>query len=125
MVLFNWHKILKAAKYKQKKALRIFYRLTHDIPVTSLRDPMFPLLWEKDYSGKSFLLRPKPIYSGKYSDLERIQYIALAALRSYPEYLISGVTTLNLDFSLLDKEQIDKNQLLSLNNNQICFKYEE
>ena len=124
IILFNWKKILRRAKYKQGRALKIFYYLSHDLEIKSLEDPMSPLMLGMDYSGSSFVLNPKPIFSGKYTDLERIQYIAMASLRSYPEYKLRKTTTLHFLLSPLSEKQINNNRLLNLDNNQIRFKYE-
>ena len=77
--------------------------------------------------GKSFLLNPKPLFANSNVDiLYKIQYIKLAARRDYALYKLYGYASLDLSYYPdIDTNKLRTNPLLSINNNQIKFLYEE
>jgi len=81
----------------------------------------------KDWSGDSFLLNPEKIFSNrsKYSDMELLEYVALASFRSYAEYQATALTTLNVLGSTFPVESIAKHKLLTLVDGEIYFCWEE
>lgn len=81
----------------------------------------------KDWRGSSFLINPEDLLKNRgYSkDKDIIQYIELASLRNYIEYLTVGKRTLDL-LAVSGKEDLFKNNnLLYVKNGQIYFTYEE
>ena len=85
---------------------------------------MYSLMKGKDFSGNSFILNPKPLFSSRYSNREIFEYIALAALRNYANYQITGEVGLSLLHCPLRKETIEKNRLLSIEKDKVMFAYE-
>jgi len=60
-----------------------------------------------------------------YSYREIAQYVALASLRSYADYAITGDTTLDLNLVEIPVELFNENSLLRVKNDKVHFKYEE
>ena len=81
----------------------------------------------KHFNGESFLVHPDVLlHNGyKYEYREIAQYLALASLRPYADYLITGDTTLDLLQCEVDQELFNDNSLLSIKNGRVHFLYEE
>ena len=126
VVRYDWNKINKAAKGKLGRIITIFNMIAFNKKVLSRKDPKYYIA-TKDYSGDSYLLNPKGLfeYRNSYTDREICHYIALAALRNYSEYVISGDSTLSLIRSPISIEKLKANRLLSVEGNRISFLYEE
>ena len=82
---------------------------------------------KKNFVGESFLINPEDLlfYSYKYSYREIAQYLALASLRSYADYLATGNSTLDLRKVEVDTELFSDNRLLGIEGNNLHFLYEE
>jgi len=120
--------VLIKSGHSAKKIVEIIDYITFR-PIPSLfTDPVknYVLI---DWSGSSFLLRPKELlragYGGKYSKKEMAQYIWLASLRNYSEYLITNKLSLDLLACLGKEDLINNNSLLQLVDDQVHFRFEE
>jgi hypothetical protein len=80
-----------------------------------------------DFSGKSFLVHPDLLlhYSYKYSYREIAQYLALAAMRPYVDYVTTGERTLDVLLCEVSPEFYEDNSLLYIDKGKIHFLYEE
>ena len=80
-----------------------------------------------NFSGTSFLLHPEFVLynSYKYTPRELCVYYALASLRNYSDYLVSGKTTLDPLHCPVDLETIKNNRLLIVLEDEITLIYEE
>ena len=80
-----------------------------------------------NFSGESFLAHPDVLlYNAyKYEYSEIAQYLAVASLRPYGDYLATGKTTLDSILCTVAPELYTENRLLSIEDNQIHFLYEE
>jgi hypothetical protein len=77
-------------------------------------------------TGTSWLLKPDPLFELSIDNNYIVQYIKLAARRSYSFYKFYGIKTLDRSlFPDLNLENIKTNPLLKITNNLIYFKYEE
>jgi hypothetical protein len=96
--------------------------------VAGLKKPNFFKGTAKDLVGYSFLTNAVPLCANlQLHDPEYVvQYIKLAALRDYAFYKRYGVTYLDTSFYPdLATANITANPLITINKNQIYFKYEE
>ena len=77
-------------------------------------------------TGTSWILRLDPLFELNIDNNYIVQYIKLAAKRSYSFYKFYGIKTLDRSlFPDLNLENIKTNPLLKITNNLIYFKYEE
>lgn len=78
-------------------------------------------------TGTSFLLNPQPLFDDKTTDIiYKIQYIKLCAKRDYNMYKQYKYKALNRSFYPdLAYDNIKHNNLLSIGDKEILFKYEE
>ena len=77
--------------------------------------------------GDSFLINPYPVITDKtVSIVHKVQYIRLAAKRSYSDYAFATIKTLDRSFfpDLL-LSNVKHNPLLQITQTEIIFKYEE
>ena len=86
------------------------------------KDPFVP----RNYSGSNFLLNPKDFLNDKRTDIYfRLQYLRLSSLRNYADYKLFEQTWLDTTlYPDLNRQAIQQNPLLTINNTKIHFKYE-
>jgi hypothetical protein len=125
MIRYSWKKIQRVAG---RSSLRILATIQSMI-TTQLPRNKYELLYtymQKDFSGDSYLLDPYSIiFERGYTPKERADYIGLASLRNYAEYLTTNDASLDIFHSPLKEAAIKQNRLLSIENGRIRFKYEE
>lgn len=125
-LFFNLETLTKKAQSDQflVRALENAFN-RKNIPKHPLSDhPYIPKVLE----GTSFLLKPKELFNSRYDYTFKAQYIKVAGCRSYYDYTMYGVTTLNIRlFPDLNIELLKNNPLIKINNNSktITFKLEE
>jgi hypothetical protein len=128
MILYNWTVILSHGSHSAKRIISIIDYITFRPIPWEQEDPAWKFQ-TINWSGSSFLLRPKELirsgYSGKYSKKEMAQYVWLASLRNYPEFKITGKLSLDLLACLGKEDIINNNSLLQLVDDQVYFKFEE
>ncbi len=120
MIQYNWGRVKRQAKGSDKEILHIM----DSIVWGNTRTNRHTVHKWKDYLGLSFLLEPELLLTKSYtaSDREIVEYIELASYRPLAEYLLTGKTT--LDFRTIPDSRNITNQLLTIENNEVRFKYE-
>jgi len=126
MLLFNWKKVVRESRHSNAELLKIMSYLTFKPTIYSINDPYFKYT-EIDWSGGNFLINPKPLFINRkrFPDKQIVEYIGLASLRNYSEYVALGETTLDLIICPDREDLINNNRLLQLKNGKIYFLYEE
>ena len=126
LILYNWPKIVSNSNGRVSKMLEILSHLTFRLLPENEEDFRYQIS-QQDWSGDSFLLNPSKIFIHRhqFKSREIAEYVALASLRSYPEYKATRKTTLSLIECPVEQVQIKDNRLLSFCNNQIYFCWEE
>ena len=126
MLLYNWNKIYETAEGRPFAVFLIFKMLaTSTIPYNKY-DKIFKYA-NVNFKGESFLAHPDILlYNAyKYDYGEIAQYLALASLRPYSDYLATGKTTLDSILCTVAPELFIENRLLTTKENEIHFLYEE
>lgn len=87
------------------------------------KDPFVP----RNLRGSNFLLNPEKFLNDKVTDLYyKVQYLKLASLRNYYDYIEFGYKFLDITlYPDLNINAIRSNPLLKITNTKIYFKYEE
>ena len=80
-----------------------------------------------DYSGDSFLINPKLLLRNRknHKDIHIVEYIGLASLRNYSDYVVTSNKTLDLLACVGKEDLIKNNSLLHIADGKVYFKYEE
>ena len=126
MLLYNWNKMFETAEGSPFAVFLIFRMMvTSSIP-SNKYDRIYKYT-NVNFSGESFLAHPDVLlYNAyKYEYSEIAQYLAVASLRPYGDYLATGKTTLDSILCTVAPELYTENRLLSIEDNQIHFLYEE
>lgn len=114
---------LEAGSDSEKFLWLLYYHHTKSIPKSS-RSKYKPSKY--NLNGTSWLLKPDKLFELNIDNNYIVQYIKLAARRSYSFYKFYGIKTLDRSlFPDLNLENIKTNPLLKITNNLIYFKYEE
>ena len=131
MLLYDWKAICKASRGRTREILEIVTCMTRRnkgvILAKSKKDTIYKW-YDKPFAGTSYLLNIEDLLKNRYryKDRDIVVYIGLAAFRSYPDYIVTKDTTLDIKLSPLSETQIKNNPLLAINaNNRIDFKYEK
>ena len=121
---FNLDVLEKEACGNSEKLLwLLYYHHTKAIPKT--RHQKYKPS-KQNLAGASWILKPDPLFELSLDNNYIVQYIKLAARRSYSFYKFYGIKTLDRSlFPDLNLENIKTNPLLKITNNLIYFKYEE
>ena len=125
-ILYDWNKILQASDRKVARIVAIFDMLVYGRKIRNKFD-LRRLYKDKDFSGDGFMLNPKGLLMNWHSCSlqEAAQYIMLAGLRSYAEYIMTGDASLDIRKCPVSLDTIAKNRLLKIDGNRILFLYEE
>lgn len=126
MLFYDWEKIFDASE-GNPHSMYIIFRMMY---LKEIPDNRYDKLYKystKSFIGTSFLLHPDVLlYNAyKHSYREISQYLALASLRPYADYAISGTLTLDLDICEIPVELFNENSLLRVKDGKVHFKYEE
>lgn len=126
MLLYNWKKIFLATDGSPYDIVLIFKMMTKGLIPQNKYDRIYKY-YIQDFSGTSYLVHPDVLLYNlyKYEYREVAQYLALASLRSYADYLSTNDSTLPLHHAPMDRELFDNNRLLSIDDDTIHFIYEE
>ena len=124
LLFFNLDALEQEAGTDSEKFLwLLYYHHTKAIP-KSRNSKYKPS--KTNLTGTSWLLKPDPLFELSIDNNYIVQYIKLAARRSYSFYKFYGIKTLDRSlFPDLNLENIKTNPLLKITNNLIYFKYEE
>lgn len=103
-------------KYKLKKVIN-----RRDVTSSAL------LRSVRDCSGDSFLVGLSALLNkAHYFTFDEVkQYVMLAGLRDYDEYVRTGILSLDMDVCPVSQEILVQNRLLYILNNNLFFRYEE
>jgi hypothetical protein len=126
MLFYDWEKIFETSEGNPKDMYSILKMLyLKEIPKNKY-DKIYKYA-TKNFIGKSFLIHPDVLlYNAyKHSYREIGQYLALASMRPYVDYVTTGETTLNLDIIEIPEELFNDNSLLRIEDNKLHFLYEE
>ena len=126
MLFYDWKKMFDAADGNPLAIFIIFKMLvTRAIPKNKY-DDIYKYA-SKHFNGESFIVHADVLLHNSYKhDYREIaQYLALASLRPYADYLVTGDTTLDLLQCEVDQELFKDNSLLHINNGRVHFLYEE
>ena len=126
MLFYDWEKIFTASEGNPTAMYVIFKMLClKEIPKNRY-DKIYKYS-TTNFIGSSFLLHPDVLLHNayKYSYYEISQYLALASLRPYVDYVTTGELTLDLALCEIPVELFNDNSLLRIKDGKIHFKYEE
>jgi hypothetical protein len=126
MLLFDWKKIFNTADGNINSCNLIMEMLIKkSIPINKY-DKIF-MYSQMNFAGSSFLVHPEFLIFNayKYTPRELAVYYALAALRSFSEYMATGKTSLDPLHCPVDLETLKTNRLLIVLEDEITFIYEE
>lgn len=126
MILYDWKKVRRCSNESVRQLLSIVKYITYRPIPEDKYDKNYGFS-QINWSGSSFLLNPEPLFKNraKLSDKEIADYIHLASLRNYSDYLTLGKTTLDLYIVEKNENLIRLNRLLYIEEDQVVFKYEE
>lgn len=123
-ILYNWQKIVKVAEKKNSNIIELVRKLTFGLKGKNKLDIKSTT---ETLSGTSYLLAPELLLNNawKYSNKEVVQYLAMASLRNYNNYIFYGTASLDVFLCPIPVEKIAKNRLLTVKESKIHFLYEE
>jgi len=126
MLFYNWEKIFETSEGNPQTMYTIVKMMAlNEIPKNKY-DKIYKYAY-KSFVGKSFLLHPDVLlynsYKHSYRDIG--QYLALASLRPYVDYITTGETTLDLNICEVPVELFNDNSLLRIEDGKVHFLYEE
>lgn len=123
MIQYDWDRVKAQAAGSSRNIILIMSAITwpQTLPTRDLKR-INPYYW-KDFSGLCFLANPERLLTKKYDYPVRdiVEYIALASRRSLADYLLTGNKKLDLRLAPFVPSN---NQLLTITNNEVQFKYE-
>lgn len=125
MILFDKSKLIKFSGGKYNNMIDILAHITYRFPPKSPGDVRRLKYQTISWGGDSFLLNPEKLLDNhfRYRKKEVMQYILVAAKRSYPEYKLFRKKTLSAH--LLNADALVDNRLLTITGNEIHLKFEE
>jgi hypothetical protein len=122
-IFFSMKKLLSYSKGNCSDIRQIVYNSFYKIQPKSLYNKK---LFNKDISGKSFILNLVPLFDPSVSDWEFASYLYLCSFRNYSDYKLLGIKYLDLNLIPdIDISKHKQNKLLKIENRKIYFKYEE
>lgn len=121
---YSWGKIRRVSGSDPRRVIMAVKSML-ELPRNQF-DPLY-FYYRKDFTGQSYLVNIEEVLANDYfyKPKEIADYIALASFRNYSQYTTIGDTSLDLLHSPLGQDTINKNRLLSIENDKIKFKYEE
>ena len=126
MLFYDWRKIFEASDGSPLAIFIIFKMLvTRAIPKNKY-DDIYKYA-NMHFTGESFLVHGDVLLHNayKYEYREIAQYLALASMRPYADYLATGELTLDLIKCEIDLELFENNRLLHIEDGIVHFLYEE
>jgi hypothetical protein len=126
MLFYNWEKIFESSEGNPQTMYSIVKMMyLNEIPKNKY-DKIYKYA-NKSFIGQSFLLHPDVLLynSYKHSFREIAQYLALASVRPYVDYVTTGELTLDLDLVEIPLELFTDNSLLHVEDGKLHFLYEE
>ena len=126
MLFYDWKKIFETSQGSPSAMFIIFKMMQEDAIPANKFDRIYKYA-SKTFTGESFLVHPDVLLynSYKHSYREIAQYLAVASMRPYADYLVTGDTTLDLLQCEIEQEFFEDNSLLRVDNDKVHFLYEE
>lgn len=129
MLLYDWGKIFTTAEGNPRTCLQIVKMMTYKEVPKNRYDPIYRFA-EKDFSGSSFLVHPDLLVYNAYRYYSRdvAIYLAMASLRSFAEYRITGATTvdiINCPLNPFEHLEDPQSRLFYIEDDKLHFLYEE
>ena len=126
MLFYDWKKMFEASEGNPLTLFVIFKMLVTNAVPRNKYDDIYKYAG-KHFNGQSYILHADVLLHNayKYEYREIAQYLALASMRRYADYVTTGKTTLDLAECEVDQEYFKDNSLLRIKNDKIHFKYEE
>lgn len=129
MVLFDWDKILRHSKGKNKEIIRILKLIVRDKYIPKRKDSPEWQYYGIDFSGSSFILVPGLLLKAaerRYeSERDIAQYIGLCSFRNLNTYMLTKNTELPYEDCPVPLDKIKTNRLITFTETGIRFKFEE
>lgn len=126
MLFYDWEKIFEASEGNPKSMYTILQMMyLGEIPKNKY-DKIYKYS-NKNFIGRSFLVHPDVLLFNayKHSYREIGQYLALASLRPYVDYVTTGETSLDLAVCEVPVALFNDNSLLRIEGDKVHFLYEE
>jgi hypothetical protein len=126
MFLFDWQKVYETADASPLLCCVIMEMIIKKQIPKNKYDRIYNYS-QKDFKGDCFLLHPDVLmyHSYKYSHRDIAIYYALAACRPLADYIATQKTTLDVLHLPVDLDLISNNSLLSIEDGNVHFLYEE
>ena len=127
MIFFNWSKIYVESDGLPNKILDIIAYLTFKPIAENNYDTHILRMSSINWSGISYLVNPKSILINrkKVSEDRLAEYVALASFRNYNNYKVTKQATLSIYECPISLDSLKNNKLLTIQNDQIYFCWEE
>ena len=126
MLFYDWKKMFEASEGNPLALFVIFKMLVNEEIPRNKYDDIYKYAG-KHFNGQSFLIHPDVLlYNAyKYEYREIAQYLAVASMRPYADYLVTGETSLDLLQCEIEQEFFEDNSLLRIEDGKVYFLYEE
>lgn len=126
MLFYDWKKMFEAAEGNALALFVIFKMLATNAIPRNKYDDIYKYAG-KHFNGESFLIHPDVLLHNayKYDYREIAQYLAVASMRPYADYLVTGEPTLDLLQCEIEQELFENNSLLRIEDDKVHFLYEE
>lgn len=127
MITFSWLQVYKQASGTANSILNIMaYLCFRPLPKNNY-DTKIIKYSQIDWMGDSFLINPTAVVYNRSTVEEKhlANYVALASFRSLAEYKVTGRKTLSVEECPISMESLNNNPLLSIQNGEIYFCWEE
>jgi hypothetical protein len=127
MIFFDWPTVYVQSEGLPNNILNIISYITFKPLPKNHYDAHIKKMAAVNWKGHSFLLNPKKIITARetYPAEKLAEYVALASFRNYNQYKVAKQTTLSVYECPISLESIENNKLLSIQNDQIYFCWEE
>lgn len=123
ILFYSWKAIVANSK-SLEDIVKIVDILTYNRIPKNSRD-RYKHLYAKDYSGTSFILRPKRFLELEASIDDKVSALYLASKRDYTNYKFFNNRGLKLDLVKEDINIVKSNKLIQIENNTIYFTFED
>ena len=127
MIFFDWPTVFTECEALPHKLLDIITYITLKPIPKNHYDAHIKRLSVINWVGHSFLLNPRKIITARdvYPDEKLAEYVALASFRNYNQYKVTKQATLSVYECPVSPESLTENKLLTIQNDQIYFCWEE
>ena len=127
MITYNWLQVYKQANGMPNSILNIMAYICFRPLPKNKHDSKIMRYAQINWTGDSFLINPTAVIFNRNTVEEKhlANYVALASFRSLAEYKVTGRKTLLAQECPVAVESLYNNPLLSIQNGEIYFCWEE